>query len=716
MAEDQAQTEGPSRKAMLLHRMKQLGAGLGAAGLAGGAMLALMPGMRRNIWYEGKRLLGMVPHDPGAGMASPEHAKQTAKEIIHAIERAGIPREHARIAVSGIGGSGKSTVARALAERMGTKAHELDSVGKTFLHGRRLEEHMAATPVLSGSVFEQTHLLNKVDPRHFNVAIRVKTPVERTRKQLLQRQRGAWQHDLYDIDKLDRTVHAAHQHLGGQKLQDVGNIEIRVAPLGQTFSSSPLREALSRKGISPTGLNREEQLQSLLAGRTTAGAPALQYFKKPPLAALAGVPLAAGAINAGMVPAPRGKKMKTADAHDSIQPGAALTGAAALGLAAHAPLARARKDAVRRANRQMWLRSLKGGAAGAVAAPLVLGSGRMPVMDDLTGPQIKGIDLAQHVQPGDVLLTGRANNHLHGSKLDKAIALLSGTPNTYHTAVVHHVNPDGGVHVVDHGPGGTTDRGGRWWDHNKHTATILRPKQEGAAAGLLHGMDRRSRLIGEVYSGLKDTHKVHPDAVQGALSSFYSKQAPVGPMGHAVGVPRLNPYANQQGHAQVEKHLKDLEDNMPRHLEEAAESIKRTGKLPANSPIRTLDAICTSAAAEAGAPLQRHVNPAVALAADYHRAAAAGMYERVGYWLPEGAERAGKGFSFASRWAAPALQATAGFGAGTLAHRAALGSAEKKLPFLLKNPKATAAAIAATAAGAGMLSWRRGEEHRPRHA
>lgn len=284
------------RKDKILSMSAPVGKGLAVAGLTAAGLAAAMPGLRREAWYAMKRLAGKVPRDPGLGQPVPEYARQTAKEIIKQVQSAGVPLSKARIAVSGIGGSGKSTIARALAEQMGTKAHELDVVKNTFLRGKRLEEYVRKTPVTDRSVFEQTHLLNKVDPKNFNVAVRVTTPVSKTMEQLLRRQRGAWQYDLYNIGKIDKAIQTAHGTLGGKQLKGVGNVEIRVSTSSNPFSDKALREGLRMKGVSPGGLSREEQVQSLVAGRRVAGAPGMQYIRKRRVAALVGAPAAAGTL------------------------------------------------------------------------------------------------------------------------------------------------------------------------------------------------------------------------------------------------------------------------------------------------------------------------------------------------------------------------------------------------------------------------------------
>lgn len=270
--------------------------GLGVAGLTAAGIVGAMPGLRREAWYAMKRLAGKVPRDPGLGQPVPEYARKTAKEILRQVRSAGVPLHEARIAVSGIGGSGKSTIARALAEQMKTQAHELDVVRNTFLKGKRLEDYIKKTPVTAGSVFEQTHLLNKVDPRNFNVAVRVTTPVSRTKEQLLKRQRGAWQYDLYNINKLDKAVQAAHSTLGGKQLRGVGNVEIRVGTGNNAFSDKALRSGLRSRGVSPDGLSREEQIQSLISGRRVAGAPGMQYLRQRRVVGLASAPIVAGTL------------------------------------------------------------------------------------------------------------------------------------------------------------------------------------------------------------------------------------------------------------------------------------------------------------------------------------------------------------------------------------------------------------------------------------
>lgn len=282
------------RQLATYRHLQRIGQGAAITVGAAAALGAFMPGVRREVSYGIQRLLRRVPRDPGFGEAVPAHAQETARLVLKRLRDAGVDPAQARIGVAGIGGSGKSTVARALAHAIGTHAHELDVTEKTMLNGRRLEAYIRQQPPAPGSVYEQTHLFNKVDPQLFDVALRVTTPVEQSRAQLLNRGRGAWQYDLYNTAKLNKTVHTGYEQLGGKVLGNVGNVEIRVAPKGG-FDRRVLEKALMSAQMDPHGLTREEQVQSMAAGHRVQGATGLRYFRGKRLAGLLGAPVAVGA-------------------------------------------------------------------------------------------------------------------------------------------------------------------------------------------------------------------------------------------------------------------------------------------------------------------------------------------------------------------------------------------------------------------------------------
>jgi ABC-type phosphate/phosphonate transport system ATPase subunit len=264
---------------------------LGAA--AGTALgLAALKGTRKDLAYKVKMLLGKVKRDPGLGQAIPSNVQHSSKRLIKELRRAGVDPRKARIAVVGTGGSGKSTIARGIADQLGTKANELDIVGKNTLSGRRLSEYMGRHAPGKGSVYEQTHLLNKVDPRHFNVVVKVNTPTKVVKDRLLKRQRGAWQHDFYNIDKLNKVIDKGFRSAGGKRLNDVDNLSISVSKKGNTFGDGGLKKEMRSRKMSPKGMTREEMLQSLVGGKRESGAPAFSYFKKGKLLAAASAPVA----------------------------------------------------------------------------------------------------------------------------------------------------------------------------------------------------------------------------------------------------------------------------------------------------------------------------------------------------------------------------------------------------------------------------------------
>ena len=387
---------------------------------------------------------------------------------------------------------------------------------------------------------------------------------------------------------------------------------------------------------------------------------------------------------------------------------AAVAGGAAVGLGSYQPLKNLQGLAAKRENRQAWLRSLKGGAIGAVAAPLVLGAGKPLIKDDLPGKRLTQAELASTVRRGDLLIAGKAHAATSGGLGDKGTAIMSGTPNAYHGSVVSGIDPkDGSIWVSDHGPsGGAT----RKIPLDKDVFSVLRPTEAGRGEKLVHNMGRRSFLISKIYEDLRGKHGLSDHQLGNALHSFYPPSAIAKTIAARGFLPAVDPGMNARKLKTYEATLSNMDKNMDKILTYTAAEIKRTGKLPSNSELKAFNAMCNSALAQAGAPLGGNVNPNLATSADFFRAAEKGMYSHVGHYLPEGVNRASATRAFAARYAVPAAQAAIGFGAGTLAHRALQGNVAKKAPLLLRNAKLTAAAAGMATAGAGLLYANRSKD------
>lgn len=371
----------------------------------------------------------------------------------------------------------------------------------------------------------------------------------------------------------------------------------------------------------------------------------------------------------------------------------AVVGGGALGLSSYGALKNLSDLAQKRSATKLRNRALKVGVGAAVAAPLLLSRNRF-VKNDLPGPRLSETQLKEMVRRGDVLLTGRPASM--STRKERAIAIGSGTPNVYHGSQVAGVNEQTkNIFVHDHGPVGTALS--RKLDTSKNVVTVLRPKDVEAGERSLANMEKRQKLMAEAYQGLKE-RGVPERVIDRNLKSFYSPKKAI--LGQAVAGLRLSKKSTEASLAMKLKKMDDLGIEMPRILDDAANHLKLHGTLPKGTPIKTLDAICTTALASAGAPIGKGTHASRAMASDFLRAAGTGAdkaYEAVGHYIPEGERTAGKWATRLSKALHPAGAAAAGLGAGYLGTKA-LGRSKPHI--LARNPALLAAGLGAGAIAA----------------
>ncbi len=258
-----------------------IAAGVGIPLAVGGGMLLRKPGIQSNL----KNVL-----DPSKGSteeqdktnALPPQAMGHAEAIHQALISRGLDPATMRIGVDAPPGSGKTTLARALAQRAGMKHYGLDwepgNAWKSTIGLGRNVEKMPHAP-RAGEILEH-YLLNRThDPDLFDAQIHIRRDPKVIREQLNRRGNAAYIGDMMDLDKSLGVADLGFDTLGGE-LVDIGDgIQLKLRP--REGWGNGLDQQLMAKGIDPNGLSRHEKLLSLHGGKRTSGAGWTPYVKNP---------------------------------------------------------------------------------------------------------------------------------------------------------------------------------------------------------------------------------------------------------------------------------------------------------------------------------------------------------------------------------------------------------------------------------------------------
>jgi hypothetical protein len=257
-----------------------LTAGIGIPLAIGGGLLATKPGIRANVraLSEG----GSTKERDVAGEL-PAAALQQADAIHQALLSHGLDPSSVRMGIDAPPGSGKTTLARALAQQAGMKNYGLDwepgNWWKSTVGLGRNVEKMPRAP-RAGEVLEHYMLGRTYDPELFDAMVHIHRDPATLRKQLQQRGHGAYIGDLMDLDKSLGVADLGFGTLGGETI-DLGNgIQMKLRP--HEGWGNALDQQLATQGIDPTGLTRHQKLLSLHTGkRQEHGAGWTPYVKSP---------------------------------------------------------------------------------------------------------------------------------------------------------------------------------------------------------------------------------------------------------------------------------------------------------------------------------------------------------------------------------------------------------------------------------------------------
>jgi len=283
-----AEEAAEERDRSILRRVAPAAIGLGAGTLlSAGGLIAATPALRSEFLYRLRSL--------GAGKQNfrklPNEAKVLSKKVADKLRELGVDPTRHRIAISGLGGSGKTTLSKGLHEELqfANGPQNLDRLPLSIL-GRRVDR----VKIKPGAVYEQTHVLRQVDPEDFDYVVHLDVPQSELRNRLLGRGRAAAYHFL-NYDKLRSALRASFDTLGGEIHEIEPGVYLKARPASGWGAAENLNRKLVEMGIDPTGLSREQQILSLVEGRKSTGRGVLPYIRRDRLATDAGV-IGTGAI------------------------------------------------------------------------------------------------------------------------------------------------------------------------------------------------------------------------------------------------------------------------------------------------------------------------------------------------------------------------------------------------------------------------------------
>jgi len=214
------------------------------------------PGIQAYLDY----LLGhFIPILSVKSAPSPEAARNAEAVAGLFREKGFVPH---RLAVDGIPGSGKSSLAKALAERLGMDAVCLDH--QDMDQPRDLAR--------SNAIYEHHRLLRTQEIEVFDAIIYIDEPVDVVRERILRRKRGGYLVEILDYDLLKRIGDEAFFRAAGETLfTPDGSLRIKIRPGGGFRDRERLQRELLARGADAGRLAKEEALFLCVEGTPRKG-------------------------------------------------------------------------------------------------------------------------------------------------------------------------------------------------------------------------------------------------------------------------------------------------------------------------------------------------------------------------------------------------------------------------------------------------------------
>jgi hypothetical protein len=168
----------------------------------------------------------------------------------------------ARLAVDGVPGSGKTTLARALAARLGMRWQSLDHMD--------LDRPVDLSE--RGVVYEHHRLLRTQNLDGFDALVYINEPVAVSKQKVLKRKRGGYLVDMMDYDRLKRVGKLAFALAEGAAYPvPDSDVIVKIRPAGGFRVLQNLATGLRERGVAVDGLGQEQLLFLAIEGQARKG-------------------------------------------------------------------------------------------------------------------------------------------------------------------------------------------------------------------------------------------------------------------------------------------------------------------------------------------------------------------------------------------------------------------------------------------------------------